>query len=468
MEQASSPGGMTTSESFAGGFWASPHANALFYQDFASARRHWNPEVNGLHTHNPEAQAGVAFADGRPPIVLHRRDRPAKTAKAIARYSRRDARMFESLLKRAQPLANFAGESPYRQLDEARFSRQLSLTTDCFGGLGIDQAACLGTAVGLIDGLFETPELRLLLYHMGDELGVPITSAGGALAFLSQVVPSLGRWRIPQGTMRALSDSLRETAMRAGAQLLVDARVSGVRVTDQRCDGVVLENGEVILARRAVAFATSLSAGLALMGPDCANEDQTRLAILHQSPQGRFARATFCLDRPYRYHSAKYDEDINRCLHTLIGFDTPGEYLRDLEGLERGVPPAPAGALRVSSHWDRTLAPPGGHVATLDVSFPPQGAFDAESWYQIEEGFLEAFFDTWRGHLIDFDGLLHDRPIFQFADTYDRRLPLSQGEDQYRAATPGVYFAGAGVFPGGGVHGGCAINAFRVIASDLQ
>src|SRR5688500_3135874 len=79
VERGAAPGGMTTAQVFTGGFRSSPHANILFYQDFAAARRRWDASASGLATAWPEAQVGAAFADGRPPIVVHRADRLAKT-----------------------------------------------------------------------------------------------------------------------------------------------------------------------------------------------------------------------------------------------------------------------------------------------------------------------------------------------------------------------------------------------------
>lgn len=463
-----SPGGMTRSQAFEDGFRSSPHANILFYQGFAAARRHWDPELHGLKTHWPEAQAGVAFADGRPPIVLHRLDRMAKTVRSIGRYSRRDARTFETLLKGARRLADFAGEAPYHRLDEDRFERQVVLTTEAFRSLGVERGACLETVVGLIDRLFETPELRLFLYHLASELGVPLTVGGGALAFLSQVSPSLGRWRIPDGTMQAVAEALATAAVSVGAEFKWNAPVSAAWMEGRRCVGVRLADGAAIRARQGVVFATSLAAALELMDDARSEADYARLAVLRRSQQGRFARGTFCLAHAPSYRSSKHDEDIDRCLHTLVGFDTPQDYLRHVGGLELGIPPVPAGALRVSSHWDHSLAPPGAQVATLDAAFPPASTFDPEDWDGIEAGYLEAFVDVWRDHLVNFEGMLRGQPAFAFADDYDRRLPLRQDDDQYRASTDGVYFAGAGVFPGGGVHGGCAINAFEALARDLR
>ncbi len=54
------------------------------------------------------------------------------------------------------------------------------------------------------------------------------------------------------------------------------------------------------------------------------------------------------------------------------------------------------------------------------------------------------------------------------AGDYERKLWFREGPDQYRTAIRHLYLCGASTYPGGGVHGACGHNAFRVIMDDLE
>src|SRR5574341_907098 len=73
-----------------------------FYQDFEF-------EKLGFRSVYPDAQAGIAFSDGRPPIVLYgvdvdREENFERTRKSIAVYSKRDADTFIDLRRKALAL----------------------------------------------------------------------------------------------------------------------------------------------------------------------------------------------------------------------------------------------------------------------------------------------------------------------------------------------------------------------------
>lgn len=84
-------GGANTEEAVLPGFRHNLHAQYMEFFDIMPMIQDFGLEELGLRTVMPEAQAGIAFADGRPPIILHRPDLLDRTHKSIARYSTTDA-----------------------------------------------------------------------------------------------------------------------------------------------------------------------------------------------------------------------------------------------------------------------------------------------------------------------------------------------------------------------------------------
>lgn len=94
-------GGVNTEEPVLSGYRHNMHAQFMEFFDVMPMIQDFGLEDLGLRTVMPEAQAGIAFADGRPPVILHRPDLLDRTHASIARYSRSDADTFVELKQRA-------------------------------------------------------------------------------------------------------------------------------------------------------------------------------------------------------------------------------------------------------------------------------------------------------------------------------------------------------------------------------
>lgn len=106
-------GGVNTEEAVLPGYRHNLHAQYMEFFDIMPMIEDFGLEDLGLRTIMPEAQAGIAFADGRPPIVIHRPDLLDRTRESIARYSKTDADTFVELKKRAMSLQDMLAQGLY-------------------------------------------------------------------------------------------------------------------------------------------------------------------------------------------------------------------------------------------------------------------------------------------------------------------------------------------------------------------
>jgi phytoene dehydrogenase-like protein len=428
-----------------------------------------SPATLEVPAHQPPAQLGVAFADGRPPVILHRPDLLQQTGASLSAYSSADARTYTELKSRSAELGPLLRQGLYAAPDSSWFEAQRTAVQRVYKGLCHVKTPGGTTARAVIDEIFEAPEVRLLFYALATETGVDLEEAGSAIAFLGYSLWIAGRWRFPVGGMQTYSDALHRAALAAGVQVACSTRAARIVINNRRAIGIETSTGDLVGASRAVLVATPI---LHLFDDlldvsVISNSEHEELKAYRRAALPSIGTSFYCLAQAPEYKSAQHNAQINACLKTMIGFETPRDFLEHSADMRVGRLPRPAGMVRTHSIWDNTLAPRGFHVAGVDSSFPVANALDRDTWQLVEATFPTAFFETWRRYLVS-DA--HGKPplamSFDHALGFERRMLIRMGAAQYRTSIAGLYLAGPGVYPGGGVHGACGRNAAQTALAD--
>lgn len=466
-EAAKDVGGCaTTTEPLLPGFRHNPHANTFLFADLMPSEI--SPATLDVPVHQPPAQLGVAFADGRPPVILHRPDLLAQTRSSLSAYSCADGQTYVELKARSADLGPLLRQGMYGAPNSAWFEAQRTAVQRAFKGVCRLRTLGGNTARAVIDELFDTPEVRILLYTLATETGVDLEEAGSDVAFLGYSLWIAGRWRVPVGGMQTYSDALHRAALAAGVHVTFSTRVTKVSVNHGRAVGIETSAGDKVGASKAVLVATPilhlfddlLNAGV------ISHLERDELKAFRRAALPSIGTSFFCLAQAPDYRSAQHDAQINACLKTAIGFETPSNFLEHQADVRAGRLPRPAGMVRTHSVWDETLAPRGFHVAGVDSSFPAANDLDRDTWQLVKATFPTAFFETWRRYLAG-----DNTPLamsFDPALGFERRMLIRMGSNQYRTSVAGLYLAGPGVYPGGGVHGACGQNAAQTVLADYD
>lgn len=466
LEAAEAVGGCAiTTEPLLSGFRHNPHANALMFTELMPERI--APAALGVQLHQPAAQLGVAFADGRAPVILHRPDLLERTASSLGVYSHEDAAKYVALKRASAAMGPLIRDGLYAAPSREWLAKQAQLVRRTFARLC--DACVLGkrTARALIDDMFEAPEVRLLLYHLATETGIGLEDEGGDLAFLAYSLWIAGRWRTVHGGIASYAGALAAAARDAGVQIRTSTPVARVDVEGGRAIGVVTATGETIVASTGVLaaapivdFERMLEIGV------MSRKECEEFAAFRKGRPGSIAGSMFCLRRAPVYKAARHDPEIDACLKTIVGHERPEDALAQLADVRIGLLPKPAGVVRMHDHWDVTLAPEGCHVVGVDSALPAAEHLDGETWRAVEASFPEAFANVWRDHCEDdFEILaMHCDATSRF----ERRMILRMGADQYRTSVQGLYLGGPGMYPGGGVHGACGRNAAQTMLADWK
>src|SRR3990170_194682 len=77
-------GGANTEEATVPGFWHNLHAQYMEFIDYMPVYQDFDLPSFGARMIKPEAQVGIAFADGRPPLIIYTPDLEEKTHASIA------------------------------------------------------------------------------------------------------------------------------------------------------------------------------------------------------------------------------------------------------------------------------------------------------------------------------------------------------------------------------------------------
>ena len=436
---------------------------------------------HGLEWVRPPALA-TSLTGGGDALTLWRD--PARTRSEIAARSRADAARFgewSAYLRSMARVLRVALDHPAPALHAMTGRERLRLLRPLVraGRLGKRTVVELlrvapMPARDLLDDWFESDALKGMLGStalLGAEHGP--SAMGGAFRMLYHATGcdpcGFRSSAFVKGGIGALSTALSAAARSHGAEVRTGAQVERILVEDGAAAGVRLAGGEEIAARCVVSGADPRRTFFQLVGaPRLGPEFNRKVASIRL--RGTTATLHLLLDGlPPLPDAAE-----RLAGHTLVA--------PTLDDLERASDDAKYGRFSRRPHLDMViptlhdpgLAPPGRHLASIQVRYAPhrlRGSSwdDAAARDALLTGILAAidkFLPGMRDRIVDhrlltpldFEselGLTH-------GDEYHGQMGLDQflfmrpvaGWAQYRTPVDRLFLCGAGCHPGGGVTGG--------------
>ena len=487
-------GGVNTEEPVLSGYRHNMHAQFMEFFDVMPMIQDFGLEDLGLRTVMPEAQAGIAFADGRPPVILHRPDLLDRTHASIARYSRSDADTFVELKQRAARFEELLAVGLYNPpgstaaVGMGTLEGRAAILEGTFGDLGVTGHFALKTPKMVIDEMFETPELRALMYRVSVEWGLPIDTAVTGTDFLTFLMWTTANWKLVMGGTHGLAKAMTQACYREGVDLIENAHVDRILVQDGRAVGVVARGVEYRAEKLVASNADVHQTLIGLVGEEHLSPLWAKRAKdFRFGPSHVLATPMFCLYEAPAYRSARWDPEIDKCFYTVVGYDGPDDMARYIRDAYSGLLPAPAAGTWVNSLWDRSQAPPGRHAATGWYFFPVASELSTEEWEEVRTTFNDRFLARWRefapnmtadnviAHKLYTPDQMERKNMMREGDfSHGEFVPDQQGVNRpfpeasnYRTEIDGLYLCGSSAYPGGGVHAACGYNAYKKIAEDF-
>lgn len=480
LEAAEQVGGAAVTREFGPGFKVSGGAHLLhalperLHRELDLARHGLRFSAQGVSTYALGTSAPVVFSNGSVSGV------DAKDAAAYAAFSERMAR-FARVFNRISDLEPFrlSFETWRERIDGLR----LAWAIRTLGRTSMRELLRIG-GMNAYDLLSETFDSARLCGALG--LDATLGAEYGARS-PGTVLTLLHRWAgqaragargiaQPAGGMGAVTQAMAGAARESGAEIRTSAPVERILVQGDRACGVRLQSGETIEAASVVSNADPKTTFLKLLGTEHLDTDFVR-RIDHLRVRGLVAKMHLALDGLPPFSGVPASALGSRLLvsphleYLELAFN-PSKY--------RDIPTDPVLEITIPSVNDRTLAPSGRHVMSINVMFVPYdlgsdpGAARSRLWHNVlrvleqhapgigqrivhsellTPSDLEQQFGMAGGHwhhcALSFDQFFFMRPV--------------PGAAQYSTPVPGLYLCGAGSHPGGGVSGLTGRNAAMAV-----
>ena len=294
-------------------------------------------------------------------------------------------------------------------------------------------------------------------------------------------------WGHAIGGMGAITQAMARSAAGAGVEIETDAPVHEVLIEKGRAVGVVLEDGRLVRAGAVAANVNPKLLYTAMIPPSALDP-----AFLRRMQGWRCGSGTF---------------RINVALSELPSFTAlPGRDCGDhhtagiilapsLGYMDRAYCDArtlgwsrePIIEMVIPSTLDDTLAPAGGHVASLFCQYVAPQLPAGRAWNDYRETVADLIIETVDRYAPGFKASVVGRQalspfdleqVFGLTggDIFHGAMALDQlfwarpavGYADYRGPLKGLYHCGSGAHPGGGVTGAPGHNAARAIIADRR
>jgi phytoene dehydrogenase-like protein len=449
---------------------------------------------HGLRVVRPEVAAFAPDRDGGG-IALHRdRDVAAEEIKA---RSPGDAEGYVKLDRRVRSVASFLA---YVAAATPPDMERPSLS-DAMTGLTLGRAfRRLGErprrealrmlpmpAADLVGDFVQDDLLRALLAARGVSLTAmgPWAAGSGAWLLLRSAGGggAAGDTAYAIGGPGALSDALASAVLGLGAELRTEAEVALVATRGGRARGVVLGSGQEIDARAVVSGADPKHT-LSLLAPEIAGPMLLWRGRSLRAP-GSVAKVNLALDGLPPFEGVK---DRSALAGRIVIADGIDHLEKAADDFKYGrISEEPFLEVTIPTISDPSLAPEGGHVVSALFHSAPyalrKGRWDKRTRDRIADRTvkaLERYAPGISDRIVARQVLAPPDLEQEFGVTNGSALHLEPGLDQffawrpllgharYRFAIPGLYLAGSGAHPGGGITGAPGANAAREILKDLM
>lgn len=429
--------------------------------------------------------------------LLLTRDGAQATAE-VARFSRRDAQRMEefdsSIATVAMALRELAVQAPpnigggwrdavsllkagnlLRKLDKHHQAVLAELMTRSLGDY-LDtwfEGEAFKGVLGLegVIGNFAEP------YHAGTAY-VLLHHAFG------EVKGRAGAWGIARGGMGAISESMASFARSKGARIETSSPVSKILTRDGKACGVLTADGRELTSRFVAANVHPQILLQKLLDSDSLDPPDQRRIENYRSHSATF-RMNVALSELPRFTSmaGRGEEHFMGAIEVSpsLGYIQDAYY----DARQLGWSRKPVISMQVPSTQDDSLAPPGGHVASLFCQHFQRHLPDGRNWDDVREEAADVIVDTIDQYAPNFKASIVGRQIktpldierdlnMVGGDIFHGALHLDQfyslrpipGHAAYKMPVQGVYLCGSGAHPGGGVSGLPGHNAANAILRD--
>jgi phytoene dehydrogenase-like protein len=449
-------------------------ANPMLHQDELGLKSKY-----GLQYISPDIPGAIVFSDDTALVIYKDIDRMYES---IKQFSRKDAdayiRFCQYLKKNMAPVGIGMFAPP------PRFGAMMSFLDSSDEGREYIKII-LSSVQDIAEEWFESEHMRAAFGRWASEEMIGPREKGTGLYVSGW--PLFHTWGLsmPVGGSGALSEALASCIRDHGGTIKLNSPVNSVIVENGVAKGIVLKNGEQIMAKKAVVSNVNVKQLFLQMitEKDLPDGFAEKVRKLKASSFAPLVQAIALNEAP----DFKAGGDVNKAPFVEIS-PFRDELLRMYDDYSYGIPNAGMPIMGIPTICDPTRAPAGKHILYL-YHFEPYSlrVGGASAWDHIKQEIADQVLDTARRHCKNLDNAnILGKWIASPLD-YERMNPaLIEGDighigsflqqsfgnrplpgwGQYRTPIKNLYMCGASTHPGVGITGGGRATV-RVIMEDL-
>jgi phytoene dehydrogenase-like protein len=430
----------------------------------------------------PKVDVFVPFGDG---TYLSMWSDSKKTAEEIAKFSQRDVKGYEKYHEFWQSVGQLVGSigmGPPPPL------KDIATLLEDPGSTDLMKKLIFYSVRELLDEFFEDDHVKAAFMARG-LIGTYASPSTPGTAYvlghhvIGEAAGGQGVWGYVRGGMGGLSLALAESLRAMGGEIILNAPVKKIIVTQSTASGVLLADGKTVESKLVLSNADPKQTMLKLVGEEYLDHGLVK-RLQELKDEGCVVKLNAALKGLPKYKD--YPTQTGPHLEGITGIGPTSDYYEKayFDALLGDFSKKPL--LRVVYHTvtDPSLAPSGYHTMSVFAQFFPYHLRDGD-WDEVKEKAATVIFDTLEEFAPGIRKLVHKYELLTPLDL-ERTFSLPRGNifhaeifpyqmlsfrptpelSGYRTPISGLYLCGSGSHPGGGVTGGPGYNAAQVVLED--
>ena len=432
----------------------------------------------------------IALGQDNKHIKFHRDFK--KTAESINTLSEKDANNWEGFTLHIKKITNFLEKLyqitppkvPNLSINDALSMRSILNPVLKYGTKGIVDLLRLVPMMmpEMMDEWFENELLRGSLSTIGSHhssLG-PFSASTG-YNFLHQHLFSNGvihNNHFVNGGTNKFAEAIKTIAIENKAEILTNSKVKSINIKNDICEGVSLENGNMVKSNVIVSGVDPRNTFINLIGSQNL-EPNLRIQLRNIKYRGTTARIHFALrDIP------EIKNVPSQNMNTMFSICPNIEYLEKAsDSVKYGqIAKEPSLEFSFPSIINPDFSPEGKHVMSVTVQYAPYHLRDKKWDSNTKNQLNKNVINVLNNYIPNINKLIESSSVYCPKDL-ENEYGLSEGNlnhgemsldqflfmrptismSQYKTPFKNLYLCGPGTHPGGGLHGTNALNAVKEI-----
>jgi len=305
-----------------------------------------------------------------------------------------------------------------------------------------------------------------------------------------------------RGGTHALPSALQGIVSSNGGLILENVSVEKIIVEGGVAKGVKLSTGEEFYGKAIISTLNPKQTFLEYIDRNQVPDDLAKSAEKWTFEEWSLFTSHYSIKpEPLKYKAAEFNEDVNKALMVVIGYESPEDITRHIEDVKGGkVPDKIAGHITCTTQFDplqgapslvdpytRKATPPM-HVLRWECWAPYELNGNAQNWDKVKFDYAKRFYEGIMKYVANADKIkiveaYAESPL----DTERRFRTMGRGGikhgaysvlqmgvyrpndlcSRYRTPIRGLYVGGSSVYPGGMITAGPGYNVANIVADDL-